>query len=168
MSRNRVKSELAIKSWSEADTALRQIAECENLIAEQAINMNRQMADIKAAHEVLCKPIANRVKNLEQQLKEFTDANRTDLVGKSKSMNFGKLGYRLSTTISIKKDQEAGIIALLRSMGLLDCVSIKESVNKDNLKTKPIEVISGVGAVLSSKDEFWYETAKEQLQHPEM
>lgn len=165
--RKHVQSQMAITSWGEADAALRQIAECENLLAEQTIEMNRQLDQVKSSCAELSKPVQNRIKNLEQQLKEFADSNRIDLIGKSKVLNFGKLGYRLSSSITIKKDQEPKVIALLRTMKLLDCITIKESVNKDSLKSKGIEVISGVGAVLSQKDEFWYETSKEQLREAE-
>lgn len=164
MARKRVRTAPAIKTWEEADNALQQIAECGNLIAEAEIELNRRLAEIRAQADAMAKPVLDKAAHLEQQLKDFADTHRSDLEGKSKTLNFGRLGYRLSTTLTIKRDREAEVIRLLRQQGLTDCVIVRESVNRDELKRKSPEVIRGVGAILSQRDEFWYESSREQLQ----
>ena len=42
-----------------------------------------------------------------------------------------------------------------------DCIIVKETVNKDVLKTYDEKDIIKVGASLKKEDTFWYETRKE-------
>lgn len=161
--RKRVVSEMHIKSWVEADAALKQIAELGNLLAEQEIELNRQVADLKTQSEQMTKPMQDKIKVLEQQIKEFADSNRTDLEGKTKALTFGKIGYRLSSSLTIPKNKEADIIQLLRKQNMLDCINTKESVNKENLKRRPLADILGLGLFVKQKDEFWYEVERTPL-----
>jgi phage host-nuclease inhibitor protein Gam len=99
---------------------------------------------------------------MELQLKEFTLLNKADLSGKTKELAFGRLGFRMSTRLVLPKVAD-GVIAQLKKMGMADCVSVKEQVNKEILKTYEEKTILAVGASLEKKDTFWYETKQEQI-----
>ena len=45
-----------------------------------------------------------------------------------------------------------------------DCITIKESVNKDALRQYGEEAVLEVGAKWVQKDGFWYEAAREKLE----
>ena len=76
-------------------------------------------------------------------------------------LSFGKTGYRLSTKVIIKK--VANTISALKKLGMTDCITTKESVNKDMLRTYPEEKLFEVGASLKKEDTFWYETDRDKL-----
>ncbi len=85
MARQRVKSEPALHSWQEVDGALRQIAECQNLIDEKEIEMNRQINEIKDNTEMMTRPMREKVKVLEQHIKQFVDDHRPELGGEEQA-----------------------------------------------------------------------------------
>ena len=55
------------------------------------------------------------------------------------------------------------MIAALRKRGMEDCISVKETVNKDILKQYDEQRILEVGGSLKVEDAFWYETKQAEL-----
>ncbi|HWP52217.1 MAG TPA: host-nuclease inhibitor Gam family protein [Clostridia bacterium] len=161
MARQKVKSEPALSSWQEVDGALRQIAECQNLIDEQEIEMNRQINEVKDNTELMTRPMREKVKVLEQHIKEFVDNHRAELGGKNKLLTFGKVGYRLSSKLMIP--HAADVLRRLRELGLNDCIIVKESINKEAVKRLPTEQILQAGAYVKQSDEFGYEIDRAAL-----
>ena len=89
-------------------------------------------------------------------IKEFTDEKRVELNGKSRSLVFGKVGYRKSSRVIVPKALEAVLVNLRRKQ-MDKCISVKETINKDVLKTYPEEDILAVGCSLKTEDTFYYE-----------
>lgn len=166
MSRIRIKDESTIKSWEEADEALREIAENEIKIMDLEGEMNKQINGIKQIAALEVKPYNDRISALGKELKLFVEEHRTELEGKTKVMNFGKTGFRFSTSVKLPKakDKLANIIKALKSKKMNDCIIVNETVNKDVLKKYPEEEIVKIGASLTKTDTFWYETDKEKLE----
>ncbi|MEG0091010.1 MAG: host-nuclease inhibitor Gam family protein [Oscillospiraceae bacterium] len=162
MARKKVSTEPTYQSWNDVDKALKEIADCESCITEIEVDMNRQINEAKDDADKMSKPAKDRVKKLELCIKEFVEANRVELDGKTKMLNFGKTGYRISTKMVIPSIEEA--IVKIKQHNMLDCLNIKESINKDVLKKYPVEEIIKTGGYLKQTDEFWYETFKEELQ----
>ena len=90
------------------------------------------------------------------------ELNKAELKGKSREMDFGKVGFRLSTKLMLPKQVEK-VIKTLKKYGMGDCITVKESVNKDILKTYDEKTILSVGGTLKKEDTFWYETNREEL-----
>ena len=107
MARQKVKSEPAIKSWQEVDGALRQIGECQNLIDESEIEMNRRITNIKTETELMTRPMRDKVRSLERDIKAFVDDHRPELGGKTRQLTFGRTGYRLSSKVMPKTAKES-------------------------------------------------------------
>uniref|UniRef100_UPI003D08A498 host-nuclease inhibitor Gam family protein n=1 Tax=Caloranaerobacter sp. DY30410 TaxID=3238305 RepID=UPI003D08A498 len=84
------------------------------------------------------------------------------LNGKTKVLNFGRTGFRKSTKIVLRKVEN--VIKNLKALNMLDCIKVKESVNKEVLKKYSDEEIARVGAIKKVEDVFWYEVDREQLQ----
>jgi phage host-nuclease inhibitor protein Gam len=89
------------------------------------------------------------------------ETHRDELKGKTRILNFGKVGFRQSTKIVIKGMQ--AVLKTLKARGMTDCIIVKESVNKDRLREYPDEVIASVGATKKVTDTFWYEADREKL-----
>ncbi|MBU5442054.1 host-nuclease inhibitor Gam family protein [Paenibacillus sp. MSJ-34] len=167
MARVRIPDQPVLKNWDDVDLTLKEIGEI--LIDIEGIEalMNTKISDTKLAAEMAAKPLKERLKLLEMQMKEFVEANRDDLGNKkTKEINFGKTGFRKSTKISLPRAAAklAEVIRRIKEYGMTDCIiQPPEKVDKDNLKKYPQNDILKVGATLTVEDTFWYEVDREKL-----
>lgn len=167
MARKRIIEAPVIKSWEEADAALREIAENQIAIQDIESEMQRQIIGAKKIADQDSKPHADRIKNLERDLKEFVEDHRDELgKAKTKALNFGEVGYRLSTSISLPKAKEKleDIIRKLKARGMKDCIITKEEISKDNLKKYGEDTVNAVGATWKQKDAFGYDVYLHKLE----
>jgi len=160
MARKRVIEPPSIKSWEDANEALRQIAEATIALADIEGEMNKQILGAKKAAEEQSKPFKDRVAKLERELKDFVTENRSDMgKAKSKTLTFGEVSFRLSTAISLPraKDKIEEIVRRLKARKMMDCIVVKEEVSKDALKKYGEDVVTAVGATWKQSDVFGYE-----------
>lgn len=164
MARKRME-EPALKSWDEVDATLKRIREAELEMSKISADIEKSIIDIKERAEKQLAPYKNELKKLELQIKEYVTLNKDELKGKSREMTFGTVGFRMSTKVVLPKVVDK-MIKQLKKLGMGDCVNVKESVNKDILKTYDEKTILLVGASLKKEDTFWYETRQEELADP--
>lgn len=151
----------ALKTWDEADLHLKEIAEITIQIQAIEADMNLKISDAKLAAEIEAKPLHDRKEKLSLEIKDFAEEHKLEFDGKTKTLNFGKCGFRQSTKIVISKIKSC--LEALKAKGLTDCITFKEEVNKEILRTKPDEVIASVGARKKVEDVFWLEPDYEKL-----
>lgn len=161
MARKRM-AEPDLGSWDEVDSTLKKIREAELELSRIAADMEKCILDVKQAAEEQAAPYRDEIKKLSLQVKEFVTLNKGELNGKSREMAFGTVGFRMSTRLVLPKTVDK-VIRQLKKLGMGDCVTVKESVNKDILKTYDEKTILSVGASLKKEDAFWYETKQEDL-----
>lgn len=159
-------AEQELKDWEDVNRTLRLMRDAEIEVEKIEGDMNKCINDIKEDAEKRAQPYKDLIKKWELQLKEFVTLNKAELRGKSRALTFGSVGFRLSTKLKLPKD-EGPVIKLLRKMAMGDCINVKESVNKEILKTYDEKTIALVGGTLSTSDTFWYETNRETLQEQE-
>jgi phage host-nuclease inhibitor protein Gam len=167
MARTKIKESPVFKTWADVDDALKKIAEAELDLVDIEGEMNKQIQGIKLTASQEAEPINDRIASLGKDIKAFVEEHRDELDGKTKMLNFGKTGFRLSTKVVLPKPKEklAAIIKSLKARKMTDCIVTVENINKDVLKSKYTEdEIIRVGASLKKEDTFWYETDKEKLQ----
>lgn len=165
--RKRILEAPALKDWEGVNAALREIAEAQLAIDDIEADMNRQLIGVKKTAEQDSKPHADRISKLEQDVKEYVEEHRDELgKQKTKALNFGEVGFRLSTTISLPKakDKLADIIRRLKAKGMKDCVVVEEKVSEEALRKYGEDKVVAVGATWKQKDVFWYEAAKDKLE----
>ncbi len=151
-----------IQTIDDADKALSELCGLEGKLEEIDQKAEREIAQIKERATASGKPIRERVKELNATLKAWAAFHKKDLFKERKSLErpFGTLGYRKSpVTISISKDT----ISLLKQLGRLECVRIKEEVDKEALRDFTDEELAAVGASRKSKEEFYCQTKREQV-----
>lgn len=151
-----------LKSWGEVDEDLKAIAAANNELSVISGSMNMQIDALKEASDKLAKPYKEEIKKQELLIKEFAQANRDDMKGKSRKLTFGTVGFRMSTKLGLPKDA-AKVIAALRKNGMDRCINVKETVNKDILKTYAEKDILKVGGKLNKEDAFYYEVEQEAV-----
>lgn len=76
---------------------------------------------------------------------------------------FGKVGFRLNSSVSVPTKKLYKIIENLRKFGMENCIKVTETVNKDILGTYSNADIAKVGAVKKVEDKFWCEADKEKI-----
>lgn len=148
-----------LESWDAVDNALKTIAAANNELSVINGSMNMQIDALKEASDNMAKPYKEEIKKQELLIKEFVQANKLDMKGKSRKLTFGTVGFRMSTKLGLPKDIKK-VIAALRKLGMNDCIATKESINKDVLKTYDEKEIIKVGGKLNKEDIFYYEIAQ--------
>lgn len=143
-------------SWEDVNASLKAIAQANNELQVINSSMNMQIDALKEASDKMALPYKDEIKKQELMIKEFVQANRADMKGKSRKMTFGTVGFRMSTKLSLPKELKK-VIAALRKFGMTDCIVSKETVNKDILKTYDEKDILKVGGSLKKEDTFYYE-----------
>lgn len=152
-----------LASWDEVDKALREIAECEIGIETLEADMNRKINDAKVEAEKLGKPLQTAIEVLEKQIQAFVEDNSSDLTGKSKYLNFGSVGFRKVTRISYSTKKTDEILESLKKHGMINCILVKESINKEALKLYSDKEITKVGAKRVVEERFYCEADREKL-----
>ena len=143
MARKRVVEPSGVKTWEDANDALRQIAEAQLAVQDIEGEMNKQILGAKKAAEEQSKPHKDRIAKLERELKDFVTEHRADMgKAKSKILTFGEIGFRLSTSVSLPRAKEK-IEEIIRS--------------KEALKKYGEDTVNAVGATWKQQDVFGYE-----------
>ena len=127
-------AEFTLNSWEGADRCLREIAECEIALNGIEAQMNMSINDAKERTAELGKPMKARIKILEVLIKDFAEVAKADMEGKSKQLNFGRIGFRRSSSVVISPKKLDAILNNLKKFDMEDCILTKESINKEVLE----------------------------------
>lgn len=116
--------------------------------------MNDEIAAITDAYTERFSPLQAELKNLNQGVQIWCEANRDDLTqgGKSKSGGFitGTVQWRQRPPSVSVRGVEA-VIEALKSFGLTRFIRIKEELNKDAILNEP-SAVAGVAGLLIKKN----------------
>lgn len=162
MARKKVTSDPVLRDWAAVDTALRDLKECRHTLAEMSIDLDRRVDSLKDEYNRNAQPVQNRMKRLEADIKEFVDAHRAELDGKSRALVFGKVGYRSSSRLMLAPAKVAEAIAALKALGRKELIKTTETLDREALKKEPTEVLESIGAYIRTRDEFYYDLDDEQ------
>lgn len=154
-------AEPALKTWDEVELHLKEIGEIDLALQTVEGAMNQKISDIKLEADLAAKPLQDRKEKLAHEIKDFVETHRHEIEGKSRRLNFGQVGFRQSTSIIVSKI--AAVIEALKARNMHDCINVKETINKDVLRTYPDETIAAVGARKKVEDVFWLEPDYEKL-----
>lgn len=156
MARKRVVTEPALKSWQAVDDALQDIRECKHALTELNVEQARRVEAVKKECRDNAQPIENRLKRLEAEIKDFVDAHRSELTGKSRVLTFGTVGYRLSSSLKLNLT-DADTIALLEAMGRTEFIRVSKKLDKAALQKQPSEFLDKIDAWVKTTDGFGYD-----------
>ncbi len=152
-----------LKSWEDVGYNLKEIGESKRIIEKVERDLNDKISDLKLEAALVTKPHNDKIKALEQEIKEYTEANKGEIKGKSLNVGFGKVGFRKSTKIIIENIKAC--IKMLKARKMDDCINIKysEQVDTSKLKDYKDEIIEAVGANKNVEDVFYYELDNQKL-----
>jgi len=169
MARKRIEDEAPVfKSWDDVDQALAMIGDNQRSVEAIEAEMQEAIDAAKAAADLKARVYIDDNARLERQIKLWAEEHRDDMDGKkTKTLNFGALGFRKSTKVKVPKAAAklAEMIRLLRERGMSDCVlQPPAKVDKDALRKYPPDAIVAVGGGVTVDDVFWYEIDRERLE----
>lgn len=158
----RVKSDkpaiIEIIDWQEADKYLQTIGDLQ-LKINQAEHTAKDIIDEAKAE------LAEQVTPLQEQMNRFTRSLEAFAVNhmedfksaRSRKLSFGSLGWRKSTSISVKKNTLELIKKIFSGQKANSLVRIKETVDKEALAKLTDEQLTSVKARRVVKDDFFVE-----------
>lgn len=106
--------------------------------------------------------LQNRVKALESEVKAYVDLHRAELDGKSRALNFGTVGYRVSSKLMLASSRVAEAIATLKVLGHAELIKTTETLDREALKRQPGDILQQVGAYIRTVDEFYYDVSSKE------
>ena len=137
MARKRVVDTPVLKTWEDVNDALRQLAEAQIALGDIESDMQKQIIGAQKVAEEQSKPIKDAQARLEREIKAFVTDHRDEMgKGKTMTLTFGEVGFRLSTSISLPRGKEKleEVIRRLKSRQMHDCIVVEEKISKDALK----------------------------------
>lgn len=157
------KTEIIFKSWEQVDEALKQISKINQELKIHEARLNKDIDTIKANVQSTIAPLQEEKERLEKNVREFTEANMEEFKEKkSMDFSFGQVGFRKSTSI-ITRNVKA-ILEALKNNKMFDCITVKESINKEELEKYDDESLSKVGAKRKTEDKFFYKINEERIE----
>ncbi len=157
---------LIVETLSQADEALRQLAEINREQAQIESGMNAQMDQIKATAKAQMEPLNAARKRLEDALAVFGTLKKDELfkVKRSLEMAFGTIGFRKATSLRLRAKQTwAMVLKRLQDLNLVEAIRTKAEVDKEQLRGWPEERLETVGVVRETSDEFYVELKQEAI-----
>ncbi|GHU54768.1 hypothetical protein AGMMS49975_15610 [Clostridia bacterium] len=149
--------------WNEVDEALRQIADCDREVAEITNELNENINKLKKKSEMQAVAFINSKNTLSAQIESFVTEHKNEIAGKTKFLNFGKVGFRKSVNTTYSASKAADIIESLKLQSMHKCINVKETINKTVLGTYPNDILAKLGVKKVEKDTFFYETDTEEI-----
>jgi len=149
---------LSIESFEQADTILRDIGDLQMQIKQAEATAKDAIDEAKELLAEITKPLTEEIKNKVKSLEAFCLHHKKDFAEqKSKKLNYGTLGWRLSTSIITSRDTIKYIKEEFSGRQIDELVRIKETVNKEALAKLTEEQLADIEAQRVRKDVFFAE-----------
>ncbi|AZN10785.1 host-nuclease inhibitor Gam family protein [Campylobacter jejuni] len=158
---------MQINSFEDVNLALKKVAELSVKIEKINGEVTLACNEIKEARAGEIKVLSDELGYIEQCITTFCENNKHEFAEKrSKEFTFGKIGYRLSKSVSLPRVKEKleNLIKALKSYGLNDCITYKEELNKDAIAELEDSTLVKLGLKRVVKDNFRIEPKIESLE----
>lgn len=161
MARKRITG-TTLESWDEVDRCLAEIGRIDREIGLIEAGQQESIDQIKAASKLAAEPLQNKKLGLEMAIKDYAESNRAEfLKAKTRELTFGSVGFRLSTSVVIRRVAET--VQALKDIERTDCLIVKETPNKEAMRALPLATLLSVGATLKQEDAFGYEIKRDAI-----
>lgn len=162
MANRRVKSDniapAQISNFEEADKALQQLGDLQLAINQAEHTAKTKINEAKDDMLETTKPLQEQIKQHVRALEVFASANKKAFgKARSKKLLNGKLGWRKSTSISIKKTTLELIKKVFSRKKALSLIIVKESIDKNAVAKLTDEQLVSINARRENKDVFYAE-----------
>lgn len=150
-----------LESLDDVNLALRDIGLMEKELDAIDAKAAKDIAEIKTKAAKDGEELRKDIATTAAKIQAYAEYNKAELFKDKKSvdLSFGKIGFRQSTKISIKKTT----LELLKKLGFKSCVRIKEECDKDAMGNLSDEDLKSVDAARKVSNDFFCEANMEEV-----
>ena len=150
-----------LESLDDVNLALRDIGLKEKELDAIDSKAAKEIAEIKTRAAKDGEELRKEIAETAAKIQAYAEYNKAELVKDKKSvdLSFGKIGYRQSTKISVKKTT----LELLKKLGFKSCVRIKEECDKDAMGNLSDDDLKSVDAARKVSNDFFCEANMEEV-----
>ena len=150
---------IEIRGWQHADILLREIGDAQLRVTSLQQKAKEDIDEVKAQLAGDLESVLDQIDLFTRCLEAFAVNNKASF-GKTRSrqLNFGTLGWRKSTSISITKKTTVELIrTFLTKAKAAMCINVKETVSKDGLAKLRDDQLADLHASRKIKNDFFVE-----------
>ncbi len=150
-----------LETLDDVNLALRDIGLKEKELDAIDAKAAKDIAEIKTKAAKDGEELRKEIAETAGKIQAFAEYNKAELFKDKKSvdLSFGKIGFRQSTKISVKKTT----LELLKKLGFITCVRIKEECDKDAMGNLSDEELKSVDAARKISNDFFCEANMEEV-----
>lgn len=150
-----------LETLDDVNFALRDIGLKEKELEAIDAKAAKDIAEIKTKAAKDGEDLRKEIAETSGKIQAFAEYNKAELFKDKKSvdLSFGKIGFRQSTKISIKKTT----LELLKKLGFITCVRINEECDKDAMGKLSDEDLKSVDAARKVSNVFFCEANMEEV-----
>lgn len=150
-----------LESLDDVNLALRDIGLMEKELDAIDAKAAKDIAEIKTKAAKDGEELRKDIATTAAKIQAYAEYNKAELFKDKKSvdLSFGKIGFRQSTKISVKKTT----LELLKKLGFKSCVRIKEECDKDAMGNLSDEDLKSVDAARKVSNDFFCEANMEEV-----
>lgn len=150
-----------LESLDDVNLALRDIGLMEKELDAIDAKAAKDIAEIKTKAAKDGEELRKEIATTAAKIQAYAEYNKAELFKDKKSvdLSFGKIGFRQSTKISVKKTT----LELLKKLGFKSCVRIKEECDKDAMGNMTDEELKSVDAARKVSNDFFCEANMEEV-----
>lgn len=160
----------ALMNWDGVDALLKRLCELEVGIAAIEGDATVKMNEIREEAKAKAAPLSNEKNFLEKQIESFCESKKAEFANKrSKELNFGTVGYRITKSVSMPRDKVKleALIKSLKAYGLNECIAYEEKPDKDKIVELDDKTLVKLALKRTTKDSFRIVPAIEKIQNTE-
>ena len=148
----RVKKESIYRNWHDIDCAIRKLGNLEieksRIEGLQTLEIN----NVKEKYTTKAEEIDTESIRIKNEITRFCEQNKDAFLNKrSKTLNYGSLAYRVSTSVKFENNVDI-IIKSLEAANLDFCLKIDKKVDKEKLRELDATTLSKIGVQIITKD----------------
>lgn len=158
---------MTIQNFEDVNLALKKVAELSVKLSKINGEVTLACNELKEKRSGEIKILSDELAYVEQCITTFCENNKHEFAEKrSKEFTFGKIGYRLSKSVSLPRVKEKldNLIKAFKSYGLNDCITYKEELNKEAIVELEDSTLVKLGFKRVTKDNFRIEPKIESLE----
>lgn len=150
-----------LESLDDVNLALRDIGLKEKELDAIDSKAAKEIAEIRTRAAKDGEELRKEIAETAAKIQAYAEYNKAELFKDKKSvdLSFGKIGYRQSTKISVKKTT----LELLKKLGFKSCVRIKEECDKDAMGNLSDDDLKSVDAARKVSNDFFCESNMEEV-----
>lgn len=151
-----------LSSWEDVNYALKNLGKLTVAKRELENSITEQVNAITASFEAKTAPILSEIAELTQSIEAFVTEHKDEFTDtRTKEFSYGTISCRVSKAVKILST--AVCLKSLKAMGMTAYISVKETPNKDMLKTLSDTELAKVACEFKVTDNISIEPYIEEL-----